>query len=342
MQSPGRIRTTVVGSYPFPGWLEHAAATLDAFGPADITELQDDAVTVAVADQVRAGLDYITDGEQSRLDFNLSFYGYLEGIAREEVAPRRFGPPAHDQRGRHEITGELAAPRGLGTLDEWRRLRRLAPAGQALKVSVPGPYTLAGRLVPSARYPDRWSVTEALLPLVRAELEALVADGVESITVDEPSMSCYGWREDTARFVDVFARTVEPVVGRCRLGTHLCFGNFKGHPVGRREYAPLFPAFLGLPVDEIHVEMANREFAELEVIAAIADAGKDVAVGVIDVKSYYIETAAEVAERAERCLAYVSPGQLLLAPDCGLSQTARWAAKAKLQALVEGAKLAGA
>lgn len=333
------VRTTVVGSYPLPGWLEHAMQDLDAFGADDREELQDDAVTAAVMDQCRAGLDVVTDGEPTRFDFNLSFYGYLEGIDRESAPPRRYGPPAHDQRGKHRIIGELIAPRGLGTVLEWERLRRLAPEGPQLKVSVPGPYTLAGRLEPNADHPDRWAVAEALLPIVRAELAALVATGAESITIDEPSMSCYGWREDVDRMVDVFARTVEPAVGRVRLGTHLCFGNFKGHPVGRRTYAPLFPAFLALPVEEIHVEMANRELAELEVIAAIAESGKDVAVGVVDVKSYYIETADDVAERAERCLKHVPEHRLLLAPDCGLSQTARWAARRKLEALVAGARL---
>lgn len=338
-----RVRTTVVGSYPFPGWLESAVAHLDEFGPADRAELQDDAVTVAIADQVAAGLDVITDGEQSRIDFNLSFYGFLDGIAHESAPPRHFGPPAHDQRGNHAITGELAAPRGLGVVEEWERLRRLAPSGAGaprLKVSVPGPYTLSGRLVPNDRYPDRWAVAEALLPLVRAELVALHEAGVTDITVDEPSMSCYAWREDVPRLVDFFNRTVEPVVGLVRLGTHLCFGNFKGHPVGRREYAPMFPGFLAMNVDEIHVEMANREFADLEVVAEIAATGKDVAVGVIDVKSYYIETAEDVCERGARCLkAGVPREQLLLAPDCGLSQTARWAAKRKLTALCEGAAL---
>src|SRR6185369_15984404 len=95
------LRTTVIGSYPFPGWLEFAAQHLEQFGEADRAELQEDAVTVAIQDQVAAGLDVITDGEQTRLDFNLSFYGYLEGIAREVESLRRFGPPAHDQRGRH-------------------------------------------------------------------------------------------------------------------------------------------------------------------------------------------------------------------------------------------------
>jgi 5-methyltetrahydropteroyltriglutamate--homocysteine methyltransferase len=331
------LRTTVVGSYPFPGWLEFSTAHLDHFGEADRAELQEDAVAVALRDQLAAGLDVVTDGEQSRLDFNLSFYGYLDGIELESAPHRRFGPPAHDQRGKHRVTGELGAPRGLGTAEDFRRLQRLAPAGPTLKASVPGPYTLSGRLLPGRIYADRYALTEALLPIVQAELVALVEAGCSEITVDEPSMSCYAHREDPARFVDIFNRTVRPVVGRCRLSTHLCFGNYRGHPVGRREYAPMFPAFLEMAVDEIHVEMANREFAEIEIIGEIAKQ-KDVAVGIVDVKSYYIETVDDVAERVRKCLRHAPPERLSFAPDCGLSQTARWAARGKLANLVEGVR----
>jgi len=329
------LRTTVIGSYPLPGWLEYVSAHLDEFGPDDIREAQEDAVIVAIHDQVAAGLDVITDGEQTRLDFNLSFYGYLEGIEREQKPARRFGPPAHDQRGRHRIVGELAAPRGLGAVEEFDRLRRLAPPGPALKVSVPGPFTLAGRLIPNGDYPDRYAITEALLPIVRRELESLVAAGCREIQVDEPSMSCYAYREDPERLADIFNRTVETVAGKCRLSTHLCFGNYKGRAVGPRRYAPMFPAFLRLNADEIHLEMAGREFAELELIGQIA-AVRDVAVGIIDVKSYYIETPEDVTVRVRRCLEFAPAGRLSLAPDCGLSQTARWAARRKLANLVEG------
>jgi 5-methyltetrahydropteroyltriglutamate--homocysteine methyltransferase len=331
------LRTTVIGSYPFPSWLEHASAHLDAFGPDDIAEMQDDAVVAALGDQLRAGLDVVTDGEQTRFDFNLSFYGYIEGIDLESAPPRRYGPPAHDQRGRHEVTGDLLAPRGLGAVEEFERLKRLAPAGPTLKASVPGPYTLSGRLVPNDQYPDRWAVTEALLPMVRGELEALVAAGCRELTVDEPSMSCYAHREDPARFVDIFNRTVESVAGQCRLSTHLCFGNYKGHAVGLRRYAPMFPSFLQMKVDEIHVEMASREYAELEVIEKIA-AQTDVAVGIIDVKSYYIETVDGIAARVEECLQHAPADRLSFAPDCGLSQTARWAAKQKLNNMVVGVR----
>ena len=329
------LRTTVIGSYPFPGWLEFSAQHLDQFGPDDVRELQDDAVATAVRDQVAAGLDVITDGEQTRLDFNLSFYGFLNGIDLESAPPRHFGPPAHDQRGKHRIVGELSAPRGLGAVADFERLKRIAPPGPVLKVSIPGPYTLSGRLMPGEVYNDRYAVTEALLPIVRKELEDCVAAGCEEITVDEPSMSCYAYREDPARFVDIFNRTVEPVVGRCHLSTHLCFGNYKGRAVGPRLYAPMFPAFLNFHVDEIHLEMASREFAELPLITEIARS-KNVAIGIVDVKSYYVETVDDIASRVRRCLTYAPADHLSFAPDCGLSQTARWASRQKLKNMVAG------
>ena len=335
---PRPLRTTVIGSHPFPGWLEFASSHLDQFGADDLAELLDDAVRAAVADQLDAGLDVITDGEQTRLDFNLSFYGFIGGIDVESARPRRFGPPAHDQRGKHRINGPLEAPRGLGAVADFQRLRRVAPPGTALKASIPGPYTLSGRLIPNALYPERYAITEALIPIVRAELNALVEAGCGEICVDEPSMSCYAYREDPARLVDIFNRTVAGIRGRCRLSTHLCFGNYKARAVAPRRYAPMFPAFLNLDVNEIHLEMASREFAEVEIIKSIA-LNTDVSVGIIDVKSYYIETDIEVAARVRRCLELAPAERLSFAPDCGLSQTARWAAKQKLKALVNGVKL---
>ncbi len=337
--SPGKrspLRTTVIGSYPFPGWLEFAFAHREQFGEADIQEMRRDAVIAAVHDQIAAGLDVITDGEQARYDFNLSFYGRLEGLDPTPFSPRRFGQPAHDQRGKYRITGTLRSNHGLGAVEEFGLLRAIAPAGPVLKASVPGPYTLSGRIDPGGIYKTRWDVTNALVPIVREELKQLVEAGCQEITLDEPSMSCYAHKEDPRRFVTIFAETVKPIVGLCRLSTHLCFGNYKGRAVGLRRYAPLFPAFLDLPVNEIHLEMASREFAEIEVIGKIAERGIDVAVGIIDVKSYYIETPSDIAERVRLCLKYAPAERLSFAPDCGLSQTARWAASQKLANMVSG------
>jgi 5-methyltetrahydropteroyltriglutamate--homocysteine methyltransferase len=329
------LRTTVVGSYPLPGWLELASAHLGELGRDDLEELVEDAVLCAVHDQVAAGLDVITDGEQTRVDFNLSFYGHLDGIEVERTPPRLLGPPAHDQRGQHRIVGTLTAPDGLGVVAEWERLRRVAPRGPTLKASVPGPYTLAGRLVPGELYRDRYAVADALVPIVRDELEALVDAGCGELTVDEPSMSCYAYREDVARLVDLFNRTVESVGGRCRLSTHLCFGNYKARAAGPRRYGPMFPAFLDLDVEELHVEMASRELAESEIVGRIAER-KDVAVGIVDVKSSWIEPPEETAARVRHFLQFAPPSRLSFAPDCGLSQTARWVARQKLQNLVGG------
>lgn len=331
------IRTTVVGSYPFPGWLEFGAKNLNQFGAADVEEMIEDAVIAAIHDQTSAGLDVITDGEQTRLDFNLSFYGFIKGIENNEAETRKFGPPAHDQRGKNNIVGELVAPNGLGAVAEFERLKKLAPAGPILKASIPGPYTLSGRLLPNEKYKDRFAITEALLPIISKELEALVAAGCKEITVDEPSMSCYAFKEDTKRFVDIFNRTVKSVVGKCNLSTHLCFGNFKGRPVGYRSLKPMLPDFLDMTVDEIHIEMANREFSEIELLAPFAEK-MNVAVGIIDVKNYYIESVEDVVERINKCLKYVPAEKLSVAPDCGLSQTARWAARKKLINMVKGAK----
>jgi 5-methyltetrahydropteroyltriglutamate--homocysteine methyltransferase len=335
---PKPLRTTVIGSYPFPSWLEFASQHLDQFGSDEIKELQEDAVIVAIHDQTQAGLDVITDGEQTRLDFNLSFYGYLDGLGDSEPPRRLYGPPAHDQRGKYPVVAEISAPNGLGVVEEFTRLQRLAPPGYNLKASVPGPYTLGGRLIPNDLYRDRFAVTEALIPIVTKELQDLVMAGCRELTVDEPSMSCYAYKEDTQRLVEIFNRTVEPVVGRCFLSTHLCFGNYKGRAVGKRRYAPMFPDFLDMQVDEIHLEMANREFAEIELIETIARV-KRVAVGIVDVKSYYLETPEDIAERVRLCLRHAPPEKLSFAPDCGLSQTARWAALLKLQNMVKGVQM---
>jgi 5-methyltetrahydropteroyltriglutamate--homocysteine methyltransferase len=167
----------VIGSTPRLAGI--AADLLSDFGPDDVAELQEDAVIAAVHDQVAAGLDAISDGEQTRLDFNLGFYGFIEGIEQGEP-PRRFGPPAHDQRAKHRVVGNLAAPRGLGTVEEFERLQRVAPPGPTLKVAVPGPYTLAG---PGG---GALETAEALLPVVQAELVALADAGCAEIAIDEP------------------------------------------------------------------------------------------------------------------------------------------------------------
>ena len=337
MKDPN-LRTTVIGSYPLPGWYEYAFSNISSFGEYDRNELINDAVSTVIRDQITAGLDVITDGEMSRRDFNLSFYSLIEGLEKETKDKRHFGPPAHDQRGKYKIIGQLNAPNGLGIVADFERLKKLSPVDSPiLKTSIPGPYTLSGRIIPDKEHSDRYKITESLLPFVRRELEQLIKAGCKEITIDEPSMSCYAYKENPLKFVDIFNRTVEPIIGKANLSIHLCFGNYKGRAVSPRVYNSMFPSFLDMNVDEIHVEMASREFSELEIIEDISK-HKNVAVGIVDVKSYFIESVEDIYTRVKKCLEYAPPERLSFAPDCGFSQTARWATKEKLKNMVSGVK----
>src|SRR5437763_5122102 len=169
------LPATVIGSWAFPGWYakfcDDVIRQPESFGADDRDEAVRDAVRLAVDDQLRAGADLITDGEMQRVDFNLGFYDHLAGIKPLPQA-RRWGAPAHDQRSRYLCVAPLAAPRGLGLVEEYRRLRELTDA--PVKMPVPGAFTLAGCIAGGEDYPDRDAVTEALIPIVNAELKAVV------------------------------------------------------------------------------------------------------------------------------------------------------------------------
>ena len=328
------IPATVIGSWPFPGWYakfcEDVLRTPELFGPDDRDEAVRDAVRLAVDDQLRAGADVITDGEMQRVDFNLGFYDYLEGL-RPLPQARRWGPPAHDQRSRYLCVEPLTAPQGLGLVREYRRLREYTPA--PAKVPVPGPYTLAGCVQGGEVYRDRQEVTEALLPLVNREMKALVAAGVDFIQLDEPSFACHP--DHPEQFLDIIARTVEGV--RAKVSMHMCFGNYRGRAVGWRSYRPLFPHLTRAAVQQLALEFASREMAEVELLAQVP-APLEVAVGLVDVKNTWVEPPELVAQRLRTVLRHIDAERVHVTPDCGFSQTARHVAVRKLAAMAEGVR----
>ena len=334
------LLTSVVGSAAHPGWFDHAIAAAERgeYGPADLAELLDDGVDLAIRDQERAGIDVISDGEMRRAGFfTAEFYRHLTGV-RPLAADRRLGVGAHDGLHRYAVEEPIAAPAGLGVIGEYVAAR--ARTARPLKVTIPGPYTLSGRLAhgPGEVYPTRTAAAEAFVPIVAAELRGLVDAGATIIQVDEPSPAIHP--DAPADFVALFNAAIEPAVGRARLGAHLCFGNFLGRPLAPRSYRPILTAMLGFAVDELVLEFANREMAEVDLLGEIAAGGRDVAAGVVDVKNYHLESPEEVAERVDAVLAAGVPAErLTLVPDCGFSQTARWATTAKLRALVAGRDL---
>src|SRR5215212_11572484 len=334
------LLTSVVGSHAQPGWFAHAIAAAERgeYGPMDLSELLDDGVDLAIRDQERAGIDVVSDGEMRRAGFfTAEFYRHLTGI-REVPPRRRLGVLAHDALPRFAVEDRIAAPAGLGVCEEYRSAA--SRTGRPIKVTLPGPFTLAGRLVTAdgLAYPSRNDAAAAIVPILRDEIERLVAAGAKSIQLDEPSAAIRPGAG--ADFANLLNEAVAPAVGRARLAAHLCFGNFLGRPLASRTYRPVLDAMLGFTVDELVLEFANREMSEVGILREIAEAGKDVAAGVIDVKNSHIETPAEVAARIEMVLATgVAPQGLTLVPDCGLSQTPRHIAVAKLEALVAGRDL---
>jgi len=334
------LLTSVVGSHAHPGWFAAAiaAAQRGEYGPADLAELLEDGVDLAISDQERAGIDVISDGEMRRAGFfTAEFYRHLTGV-RALPPERRLGVGAHDGLHRFGVDEPIAATDGLGVVGEFRAARRRTE--RPLKVTIPGPYTLSGRLVTGRGevYKTRVAAAEAFVPILRAEIAGLVDAGASIIQVDEPSPAIHP--DIGADFVGLFNAAVEPAVGRARLGAHLCFGNFLGRPLAPRSYRPILEAMLAFSVDELVLEFANREMSEVGILREITESDRDVAAGVIDVKSSYVETAADVAARVELILETgVPPERLTLVPDCGFSQTARHLAVAKLAALVAGRDL---
>ena len=332
------LPATVIGSWSFPGWYakfcEDVDRHPDLFGADDREEALRDAVRLAVDDQLRAGADIITDGEMQRVDFNLGFYDYLEGL--KPLPPSRlWGPPAHDQRNRYLCVAPLSAPQGLGLVREYHRLREYTDA--LVKVPVPGPFTLAGCLQGGDVYRDRQEITAALSPIVNREMQALVEAGVDFIQLDEPSFACHP--NDPEAFLGMIARTVAGV--KAKISMHMCFGNYRGRAVGFRSYRPLFPHLARAPVQQLALEFASREMAEIELLGHVK-APMEVAVGVVDVKNTWIEPPELVAQRLQQTLNYIEPERVHVTPDCGFSQTARHVACRKLASMVDGVKLARA
>src|SRR5919202_984762 len=147
------LPTSVIGSYAWPAWLSCGieAAKRGEFGKADLDEMLDDAVDTALRDQEDAGIDIVTDGEMRRSGFfTAEFYSHLTGVRAIEPR-RRWGASGHDQQHQFEVLEPIAAPNGLGVVEEYLYAR--GRTDRPLKVTIPGPFTLSGRLIGRDVYP---------------------------------------------------------------------------------------------------------------------------------------------------------------------------------------------
>jgi 5-methyltetrahydropteroyltriglutamate--homocysteine methyltransferase len=331
------LPTHVMGSHGFPGWFWTALDKIKAgdYGQTDVREAFDDATQLAIRDQERAGIDVLCDGEMRRFFFVQTFYGRMEGL--ETLEPlRKTGLYAYDSVPRYRATRPLAVPRGLGTVEEFQYLT--TQTDRPVKATCPGPVTLSIHIQTRAGdgvyNGDRLALCWDLVPAVNAELKALAAAGADWIQVDEPSAAIVPGQVE--EYVKMFNACVEGV--QAKIGYHVCFGNLLSRPRGKRSYRWMFPAILACRCDQFVFEYANREMAEIEMWREVG-VDREVACGVVDVKSFYMETPEDVAERVRLCLRYVPLEKLSLVPDCGFFPVPRWVAFEKLKRLVAGVRV---
>jgi 5-methyltetrahydropteroyltriglutamate--homocysteine methyltransferase len=335
------IPTTVCGSHALPSWLHlvREAVAADRLGPVDLREAYDDAVRLAMRDQVEAGVDVISDGEMRRVTFIRGFYDRLAGI-RSLPVPRRLGAPNYDSHCPYEVVDRITAPEGLGIVDEFRFARPLAD--RPLRVAVPGPITLLIPLRRGGPYASEESLVADLIALVNTEIKALVAAGCDFIQVDEPNYVMTAGKHrvlkgEAGPMVEALNAALEGITVKTAL--HVCFGNAHNNSFATpRRYRPLYPHLLDARVRQFVFEYANREMSELELWSEFPT-DKEIAVGVVDVKAFRVETPEEIADRARLALKHIPAERLWLVPDCGLWETPRWVAVAKLRSMVEAARL---
>ena len=328
------LPTTTVGSSPLPSWLWLAREAMSAgrLGTGEVREVIEDATRLALWDQIDAGVDVLTTGEMPRVRFIRSFYTRITGL-RTITPSRQVGVPHYDSYTSFEPEERLAAPEGLGIVEEWQLARRLTD--RPLKATCPGPYTLLVPMRTGGPYRDRDSLVADVTAIVNRELRALAGAGAELIQIDEPNFVILGG--EAKRLVEIFNATVDGV--RAKITLHVCFGNLHGRPFATtRSYRPLFPHLLDARCDQFLFEYANREMAELPLLKEHPP-NRQVGVGVVDVKAYQIESPEEVARRIRMALESVPAERLWISPDCGFWEAPRHVAVGKMRAMVAGTRI---
>jgi 5-methyltetrahydropteroyltriglutamate--homocysteine methyltransferase len=329
------LPTSLVGSYPQPDWLidrqklskqvpRVRMAELWLVDPQWLEEAQDDATVLAIADQERAGLDIISDGEQRRESYSNRFATALEGIDLENPGStrNRSGKPIAVPR----VTGKIRRKHAVETRDV--KLLR-AHTGRKIKATVPGPFTMA-KQAQDDFYNDEEALALDYAAAVNAEIKDLFAAGADIVQIDEPWMQQH---PDKARAYGLKAldRALEGVGGTTAV--HVCFGYaaiVRDKPHG---YSFL-PELEGCAAQQISIEAAQPKL-DLKVLRELPS--KTIILGVIDLSDMTIETPQIVAERIRAAFAHVPPERIVVAPDCGMKYLPRDIAFGKMQAMVKGA-----
>jgi 5-methyltetrahydropteroyltriglutamate--homocysteine methyltransferase len=331
--------STIAGSLPKPSWLAEPQQLWPAWklsGEA-LRQGKHDATLLWIKTQEDAGIDILTDGEQSRQHF---VHGFLESVDGIDFANKV-------KMGIRNNRYEAMVPTVVGPVrlkarvheDEAGLVR--SHTARQFKMTLPGPMTLVDTIA-DAHYGDKRSLAFALADLLNSEARALEGQGVDVIQFDEPAFNVY--MDDVKAWgIDALHRAIDGL--KCTTAVHICYGygiqaniEWKKSLGGQwRQYEEIFPALAGSRLDQVSVECVNSR-VPLELLALLG--GKDVLLGVIDVATDQVETAEGVAATIEKAMQFIPKERIFPCTNCGMAPMNRNVAAAKLAALGAGAELA--
>lgn len=328
----------IVGSLPQPDWLidrdrlSHQfpprvrAQELWRVAPPFLREAQDDATLSVLRSQEEAGLDVVTDGEVRRESYSNHFATALDGLDLDHPGSvrNRSGIDIPVPR----VTGEIRRPAPV-QVDDVAFLR--AHTDRAVKITVPGPFTMAQQ-AQNDHYSDDRGLALAYADVVRQEIADLFAAGADIVQIDEPWLQA---RPEIARKygAEAVSRALADAAGPVHV--HLCFG-YAAMVADRPEGYSFLPELADTPADAVSVETAQSHLdpATLRPLRT-----KGIALGVLDLSTPDVETPEVIADRVRRALDHVDVDRLLLSSDCGLKYLPRASAAGKMRALAEAAAM---
>ncbi|RKY39660.1 MAG: methionine synthase [Candidatus Omnitrophota bacterium] len=312
------LKTTSVGSLPKPDYLKKAriAAQKGEISTEELKELERKATEEWIRKQEEIGLDILVDGEMYRGDMATYFAENLKGFKISGLV-RSYGNRYYRKP---IVVSKIKREKPI-TLQMFRFAQGLTR--KPVKGMLTGPYTMADWSF-NEYYPNRRALVLDLAEAIHREAVDLQEAGAEYIQIDEPAIST------RPEEIDLAIEAMGIVTKGLRVGTitHICYGDFE----------KIYPRMLELPVEQIDLEFANRQFSLLEFIRQKGGFSKQVGLGVVDVHSHQIESKEEVKRNIVRALEVFKPEQVFVDPDCGLKTRTEEEAIAKLKVIVEAVK----
>jgi 5-methyltetrahydropteroyltriglutamate--homocysteine methyltransferase len=333
------FQTTIAGSLPKPAWLAEPNKLWPAWRAAgvELERAKRDATLLWLKEQEDAGIDIVTEGEQSRQHFVHGFLEFVHGIDFSRKVKMGIRNNRYDAMV-PVVTGPLSLKGRVHQVEA--RLAR-EHTGRKLKFTLPGPMTIVDTIA-DEYYRDKVKLALAFAELLNREARALENDGVDVIQFDEPAFNVY--LDDVKRWgIDALHRAIEGL--KCTTCVHICYGygiqaniDWKKTLGGEwRQYAEIFPALAKSRIKQVSLECIHSK-VPMELLRLLK--GKDVLVGVIDVATDAVETPRQVAQSIERALEFVPANHLFPCTNCGMAPMEREIAIQKLRALASGAALA--